>query len=332
MTASARLRSSSSSRDRARRAARASPAIESAGASRGSIGAAGLLDRRRARSASPRARVNAARSPASGSGARRGRRRPRRAGRASPRRTSTSRSTSPATPRPPSTSWQKPWVVAIVAASKSASARASRVAARLDLLARARRRAAARPRRVAARARERAASSRSAATSRSRTRSRSSPVAIRVNVTSSSCVERRALGDVARRQRGDRVRLAGAGARLEHGDAGRQRPADVERRGSPVAHLLARQQPVPQPPRERPKRDGSPGSQRSSSRGRGSPAASSNGARAAEHEQVLGRRGPPSAKSSRTPTRARARVAPPRRAYAAEVWQASGSGSRIPRS
>ena len=42
-------------------------------------------------------------------------------------------------------------------------------------------------------------------------------------------VERRALGDVARRERGDRVRLAGAGARLEHGDAGRQRAADVER-------------------------------------------------------------------------------------------------------
>src|SRR5213592_503879 len=38
----------------------------------------------------------------------------------------TSRSTSPATPSPPSTSWQKPCVVAIVAASKPARARASR--------------------------------------------------------------------------------------------------------------------------------------------------------------------------------------------------------------
>ena len=42
-------------------------------------------------------------------------------------------------------------------------------------------------------------------------------------------VERRAVRDVARRERGDRVRLAGAGARLEHGDPARQRPADVER-------------------------------------------------------------------------------------------------------
>src|SRR5262249_28779810 len=46
-------------------------------------------------------------------------------------------------------------------------------------------------------------------------------------------LERDAAGDVARRQRRDRVRLAGAGARLEYGHAGRQLAADVElaRRG-----------------------------------------------------------------------------------------------------
>ena len=68
---------------------------------------------------------------------------------------------------------------------------------------------------------QRAPSACSTPTSRSRTRSRSSPVAIRVNVTSSRSLQRDALGDVARGERGDRVRLAGAGARLEHGHAGR---------------------------------------------------------------------------------------------------------------
>ena len=48
-------------------------------------------------------------------------------------------------------------------------------------------------------------------------------------------LERRALGDVAGGEGGDGERLAGAGARLEHRDAGRQRPADVER-GVGVAH------------------------------------------------------------------------------------------------
>ena len=41
-------------------------------------------------------------------------------------------------------------------------------------------------------------------------------------------VERRALGDVAGGERGDRVRLTGAGARLEHGHARRERAAQVE--------------------------------------------------------------------------------------------------------
>ena len=118
------------------------------------------------------------------------------------------------------------------------------VAAPLDLLARALgEQPHDRSSRVGRRARPSArASPCSALTSRSRTRSRSSPVAIRVNVTSSSCSSGVALGDVARRERGDRVRLAGARARLEHGHAGRQRAADVERRvliGPPPARSRA---------------------------------------------------------------------------------------------
>jgi hypothetical protein len=87
-------------------------------------------------------------------------------------------------PQPPSTSWQKPWVVAIVAASKSASARARRsrratissgvpVASSSTTSSRS---LAGAP----ASARD---SPCSHCTSRSRTRSRSSPVAMRVNVT-----------------------------------------------------------------------------------------------------------------------------------------------------
>ncbi len=45
-------------------------------------------------------------------------------------------------------------------------------------------------------------------------------------------VKRRALGDVARGERGDGERLAGPRARLEHRDAGRQRSPEVKRRGS----------------------------------------------------------------------------------------------------
>ena len=209
------------------------------------VGRVGRLDRRapgcrprRARCASASRAAESRRRRRGGSGARRGRRRPRRAGRSTSSTNVVSGSTSPATPRPPSTSWQKPWVVAIVAASKSASAAARRVAAQRDLRRACRSPAARRPRRAASGA---PASARprpcSAPTSRSRTRSRSSPVAMRVNVTSSSSSQRDAVGHVARGQRGDRVRLAGAGAGLEHGHAGRQRAADVERAGrSQVAH------------------------------------------------------------------------------------------------
>ena len=52
---------------------------------------------------------------------------------------------------------------------------------------------------------------------------------MRVKVTSRSCSSGRALGDIAGGQRGDGEGLPGAGARLEDGDPGRQRAADVER-------------------------------------------------------------------------------------------------------
>ena len=133
-------------------------------------------------------------------------------------------------PSPPSTSWQKPWVVAIVAASKLGDGPGQAVARRST--ASAGPSASSGDDRVVApaeRAGQRLAPSpRSALTRRSRTRSRSSPVAIRVKVTSSSRSSGDALGDVAGGQRGDRVGLAGPGAGLEHGHAGGQRAADVE--------------------------------------------------------------------------------------------------------
>ena len=102
---------------------------------RARCGAAGLATATSAiRIASRAVEVRACRG--GGSGGRRGRRRRRRAGRGRPRRTTASGSTSPAMPRPPSTSWQKPCVVAIVAASKSASARTSRSWRSCDLVRR----------------------------------------------------------------------------------------------------------------------------------------------------------------------------------------------------
>ena len=108
-------------------------------------------------------------------------------------------------------------------------------------------------------------------------------------------VERRALGDVACRERRDRVRLAGPGARLEHGDARRQRPADVERpdvgRGAGHWSTTSSQASAPAHRRRasRPKRVVSVSSQpspRSSGRG---PSSSRSREREypAEHELVL---------------------------------------------
>ena len=144
------------------------------------------------------------------SAARRGRRRPRRARSST---LSTKRhvgSMSPSVPSPSSTFWQKPCVVSIVAASKFGDRVGEPVAAprtcsggprgeqRDDLIV------VARP----ARPRATRDSSRSVRTSRSRTRSRSSPVATRVKRDEQQLVEARALGDEARRERRDRVRLA----------------------------------------------------------------------------------------------------------------------------
>ena len=110
-------------------------------------------------------------------------------------------------------------------------------------------------------------------------------------------LERRALGDVARGERGDRERLAGAGARLEHGDAGRQRAADVERpdvgRGAGHRSTTSSQAsaPVPQAPRVAAEARRAPSSSqpspRSSARGGPSSSSSSNAEDAAEHELVL---------------------------------------------
>ena len=122
-----------------------------------------------------------------GSGARRGRRRPPRSGRRRPPPATAPGSTSPATPEPASTSWQKPCVVAMVAASKAASARArrSRRARTASGAPCASSRTTPSPASGGAPARARSSPC-SAETSRSRTRSRSSPVAMRVNVTSRS--------------------------------------------------------------------------------------------------------------------------------------------------
>ena len=164
-----------------------------------------------------------------GSGGRRGRRRPPRGGRSTSSTKTASGSTSPATPSPPSTSWQKPCVVAIVAASKSASARARRSRRCGDLLVASPARAARRPRRGRRVARQRAVE---------RLLGADQPLAHALAQLAGGharegheqqLLERRALGDVARGQGRDRERLAGAGARLEHGDACGQRAADVER-------------------------------------------------------------------------------------------------------
>ena len=77
-------------------------------------------------------------------------------------------------------------------------------------------------------------------------------VASRPNVTSiSSGSVATALGDVAGGERGDRERLAGARTGLEHGGAGGQRTADVERGGrengvSSAYHVLRLQQRRPE--------------------------------------------------------------------------------------
>ena len=177
----------------------------------------------------------------------------------------TSGSTSPATPRPPSTSWQKPCVVAIVALSKSASA-AARFARRCST-------SSGVP--VASSAVTASPGASPAWRARQPALGRDEPLAHAVAQLAGrhpregdeqQVLEPDALGDVAGRERGDRVRLAGAGAGLEDGHAGRQRAADVE-----AAHRISVRSCATRPPHSRfaswPKRVCSPGSQRSSSRG-----------------------------------------------------------------
>ena len=203
-------------------------------------------------------------------------------------------STSPATPSPPSTSWQKPWVVAIVAASKSASARGEPLAPHARPPSSVPVASSATTSSVGGGARQRAVE---------RLLGADQPLAHALAQLAGrharegdeqQLVERRALGDVARGERGDRVRLAGARARLEHGHAGRQRPADVEGLVSAVGHRST----PPRAEQRRPTaaaRSGRSAWSRSSSQpspgssGRGGSASSSSNVRTPpKHELVLG--------------------------------------------
>ena len=146
-------------------------------------------------------------------------------------------STSPTIPSPPSTSWQKPCVVAIVAASKRASARTR---LRWRLLTSAGDPWAS------------SATTSSLACGRPREVVREPLLGVHEPLADAvaqlagrhagerheqDLIQRRALGDVARGERGDRERLAGAGAGLEHGDAFGQRACEAERlRGLGAAH------------------------------------------------------------------------------------------------
>ena len=253
-------------------------------------------------------------------------------------------STSPAIPRPPRTSWQKPWVVAIVAASKSASARGEPARPRRGPRARAGRRGGRATSSSASAGSPASTRSRpcSALTSRSRTRSRSSPVAMRVKVTSRSSSSGDALGDVAGGERGDRVRLAGAGARLEHGDAGRaagrrRRTAALGRRAHRSCAPRRPRSAGPQAAGERPKRVGSassqPGPSSSARGGVGEQVVERQLAAEGEHGARARRprcRSDPGSHSSRAARSASPPVAAAR--VGADVLQASGSGSRSPRS
>ena len=207
---------------------------------------------------------------------------------------------SPATPSPPSTSSQKLCVVAIVAASKSASARSSRA-----------RRCATTSGGAVGEQLDHGVVARGAG-ALERPLGADQPLAHAVAQLAGGharerdqqqLVQRDAVGDVASRERRDRVRLAGPGARLEHRDALRQRAADVER----VAHWLSTRsccsQPAPQAQRVlaeprrlagRPPLVGAGQARRAGSR------TAARGRRSARAR----RRDPPSG-SDRTPTRAR---------------------------
>ena len=166
-------------------------------------------------------------------------------------------------------------------------------------------------------------------------------------------LERRALGDIARRERRDRVRLAGAGTRLEQGHPGRERAADVElgdgqlglggHRLPPPAHARADR---PRGSRaSRPTRDRSSVARRPPLLAGPGPSSSNRVERdlPAEHELASGSSSSrlnhsPPLRELRLPfaraDRSERGPAPDARphAYAPEVLQNSGKGSRIPRS
>ena len=149
---------------------------------------------------------------------------------------------------PLSTCWQNPCVVAIVAASKSASAAATRARRRASSSAGhggeqrehlvVGRRAG---RRCAAAVQAGLDVDEALADPRSQLSGGHPP-----ERHEQHALERRALGDVAGGEGGDRERLAGAGAGLEQGDARRQRAAHVERarcRHSPTRSSIASSSP-----------------------------------------------------------------------------------------
>ena len=159
-------------------------------------------------------------------------------------------------------------------------------------------------------------------------------------------VERRALGHVARGERRDGVRLAGAGARLEHRDAGRAAARRRRTAAAPVPPLIAsvtssqREQAVPQPAgvaAEARGLGGLPAVARLVGARRARRAARRTSARRRARAGARAPCPPCRTFQSDVPRRAAGRdgVArrprpPPRRRRS--VRQSSGSGSRIPRS
>ena len=171
-----------------------------------------------------------------------------------------SRALSPAVPSPSSTCWQKPWVVAIVAASKSASARpmrSRRTASSAGVPARQQGQHLVVPGGHSGRGlRER----------RLRLQ-QPHPHALPQLAGRGAgegdhqeLLERCPVGHVARHEARDRVRLAGAGARLEQGHADRQRAVGAEggdRRAHRFTICSCARSPLQRRRASRPKRVGS---------------------------------------------------------------------------
>ena len=193
-------------------------------ASPGAIGVRRVLDRD-ARDVRGLARGRTAGRRRGGSAARRGRRRPRPPGRRRPRRTSSRarRHRRPPTRRAPPGRSRASW--------RSWRRRSRRALARADVLSRTSLSAPSGEElgrlvgAVGAAARERTGQALLDAHEPLAHALAQLPGRHAREGDEQQLVERRALGHVARRQGGDRVRLAGAGARLQHGHAGRERAA-----------------------------------------------------------------------------------------------------------